>query len=186
MTGFWLASYLVLWVLVVVEALAVVLLIRQNGALLLRLEFLEKTTPSRIERRGLSAGMKAPDFVLNDLEGRTVRLGGFARRKVSLVFTQPSCGPCQTLLPDLTRVAEQHVADGLQVLVVNNGSVEVTRALLNGHEPSFPVLLQEHWKVSREYGAFIAPFAFVIDEQGVIRAKGVVNSQKDIEDLLKA
>ena len=63
---------------------------------------------SRIEREGLKAGTPAPGFRLRDLNGRTVSLGDYRGRKVLLVFTDPHCGPCDQIAPELARMHRQH------------------------------------------------------------------------------
>jgi len=51
-------------------------------------------TESRIEREGLPAGTPAPSFALPDLDGQTRSLDEFRGRRLLLVFSDPSCGPC--------------------------------------------------------------------------------------------
>ncbi|MBV9596128.1 MAG: redoxin domain-containing protein, partial [Chloroflexi bacterium] len=59
---------------------------------------------SRIEREGLKAGTPAPTFSLPDVHGNTVSLEAYRGRKVLLVFTDPHCGPCDQLAPELVRL----------------------------------------------------------------------------------
>jgi hypothetical protein len=49
----------------------------------------------------------------------------------------------------------------------------------------FPVLLQEKWPVSKKYEVMVTPFAFLIDENGVVRSKGIVSSKKHLGFVLE-
>jgi peroxiredoxin len=67
---------------------------------------------SRIEREGLKAGTSAPSFDLPDIYSRRVSLADFRGRRVLLVFTDPHCGPCNQIAPELVRVHEAHRDNG--------------------------------------------------------------------------
>jgi peroxiredoxin len=123
---------------------------------------------SRIEREGLKAGTRAPDFELPELAGYTVSLAEYRGRRVLLVFSDPECGPCDTLLPDLARLDRDHGKDGLALLLVSRGSVEENSHKAEASGVGFPIVLQPGWKLSKEYGIFATPVAFLIDEEGVI------------------
>jgi len=112
---------------------------------------------STLNRQGLPAGTKAPGFRLRDLEGRQRSLAEFGGKQVLLVFSDPDCGPCQALAPDLVRLAEQHRADHLQVLMVSRGELAANLAKAKEHGFPFPVLLQKGWQVSKEYAMFATP-----------------------------
>jgi methylamine dehydrogenase accessory protein MauD len=154
--------------------------LRSLGLLRWRLEQLEATTPKRLGRDGLKRGKKAPDFTLPSASGPEVSLHDFAGRKVLLVFTQAGCSPCHAIVPELNRLR----GDDCQVLVVNNGDVAATRQWADELKPRFPVLVQENFSVSKRYEVFATPFAFLIDERGVIRSKGIINTRQHIGFVL--
>src|SRR5689334_6239075 len=56
-------------------------------------------TRSRINRSGLKAGDRAPEFRLPRLDGGELALEEFRGRSVLLVFSDPHCGPCNLLAP---------------------------------------------------------------------------------------
>jgi hypothetical protein len=45
-------------------------------------------------------------------------------------------------------------------------------------------LIQERFELCRRYEVFATPFAFLIDEQGIIASKGIVNNRQHIEFVL--
>jgi peroxiredoxin len=123
---------------------------------------------SRIERSGLSAGSRAPSFALPDLAGTTVSLDDYLGRKVLLVFVDPHCGPCDGLAPQLVHLHEENRADGMVVMLVGRGDLEENRSKAEQSGIDFPYVLQERWKLSKQYGIFATPVGFLIDEQGMI------------------
>jgi peroxiredoxin len=140
---------------------------------------------SLIEREGLKAGTRAPAFELPDLAGRKVSLAEHRGRRVLLVFSDPECGPCDALLPDLARLDRDHGKDGLALMLVSRGGVEENRRKAEASGVEFPVVLQPGWKLSKEYGIFATPVAFLVDEEGVIE-RDVVRGPADILALAQA
>jgi methylamine dehydrogenase accessory protein MauD len=147
--------------------------LRALGIVNWRLDQLELTRPSRMGREGLKVGKKAPGFTLPSAAGGELSLHDFAGRKVLLVFTQSGCGPCNAMAPEFNRVQEKGEH---QVLVVNNGELEETRQWAKEVGARYPVLVQDKFSLSKRYEIFATPFAFVIDEQGVIASNGIVGS----------
>ena len=123
---------------------------------------------SLIEREGLKAGASAPTFELPDLAGQPVSLAAKRGQRVLLVFSDPDCGPCDVLLPDLARVEREHRENGLAVVLVGRGEPEENRRKAEAFGVEFPVVLQPGWRLSKQYGIFATPVAFLIDEEGVI------------------
>jgi peroxiredoxin len=131
---------------------------------------------SRIEREGLRAGTPAPMFILPEVRGGTVALEDFRGREVLLVFSAPDCGPCDVLAPHLIRLHQRSVDSGLQIVLVGRGPMEDNRRKAQEHGMEFPVVVQDHWKLSKEYGIFATPVAFLIDRNGTVArdvARGV-------------
>jgi peroxiredoxin len=125
-------------------------------------------TESRIERDGLKAGTLAPPFELRDSAGRKISLREHLGRRVLLVFSDPECGPCDALLPDLARLHRGRRDNGLEIVMVSRGDVEENRRKVEASAVEFPVALQPGWKLSKKYGIFGTPVAFLVDEEGVI------------------
>lgn len=175
-----LTSHVLLWAAVLFLGFLLLGVLRAVGLLRWQLEQMAATMPSRLGRSGLRVGKKAPDFTLPSVAGAEVALHDFAGRKVFLVFTQAGCGPCQQIMPELGRLG----ASDLQVLVVNKGDAEAARHLAPGSEPPFPVLVHDGLDLSRKYEAFATPFAFLIDERGIIASRGIINSKQHIGYVL--
>jgi peroxiredoxin len=123
---------------------------------------------SRINRNGLSAGTKAPEFELPDLSGAAHSLSSLRGKRVLLVFSDPNCGPCEQLTPSLARLHEHHRTNGVEVIMVSKGDVEANRQKAREHDVSFPVLLQRGSEVAKQYGSFATPVGYLIDERGTL------------------
>jgi methylamine dehydrogenase accessory protein MauD len=176
-----LASCIALWLAVLVLGFLLLGALRALGLVRWQLEQLQATTPSRVGRNGLPVGKKAPAFSLPSTEGKELALADFAGRKVLLVFTQSGCSPCKTIVPELNRLAERGTH---QVLVVNNASIDQTRLWAREADARFPVLSQEKYAISKRFETYATPFAFLIDEQGIITSKGLAGSKQYLNFVL--
>jgi len=123
---------------------------------------------SRIKRDGLSAGTPAPGFRLPRLDGGELSLEAYRGRRVLLVFSDPHCGPCDQLAPQLEQFHRRTAQ--IETLMVSRGDLEANRAKMAEHGLTFPVALQRQWEISRKYAMFATPIAYLIDEAGTIAA----------------
>jgi peroxiredoxin len=151
------------------------------GVVRWQLEQLHATTPSRVGRDGVRPGARAPEFTLPAVDGNQRSLDGFRGRKVLLAFTQSGCEPCYAILPELIKL---HRRGEHQVVVVNNGELNETRDWALGARVPFAVLVQEKFALSRRYEAYATPFAFLIDEDGVVVSKGIIGTREHLSYVL--
>jgi peroxiredoxin len=171
-------------------------LLKQNGRILSRLESLETTigqlaagagsegprnslARSKLLRDGLPRGTAAPEFRIPRLGGGHLALSDFKGRPLLLVFSDPHCGPCDLLAPRLERLSRS----GVQVVMVSRGDAAANQDKVAQHGLTFPVGLQGHWEISRLYGMFATPIAFLIDEHGIVSAP-VATGPDAIMDLV--
>ena len=130
---------------------------------------------SRINRSGLSVGTPAPKFTLPRVGGGELSLELFRGRRVVLLFSDPECGPCDSLMPDLMRFAGKHPE--VSVLMVGRGDITANESKVERHRVTFPVVVQPHWSISRLYGIFATPVGYLIDEGGTIAAPVAVGAE---------
>jgi peroxiredoxin len=183
------------WLLIAFGLRLFTQLVRQNGRLLLRLEAIEDQleqmadaqsqptarnghrplSESKIARDGLPAGTPAPNFRLARLDGGELSLSDYRGRKVLLVFSDPHCGPCDALAPDLEKACCQN--SEVQVLMVSRGEVAENRKKVRQHKLTFPIVLQRKWAVSRLYAIFATPVGYLIDEEGVTASEVAIGAE---------
>ena len=89
---------------------------------------------------------------------------------------QAGCGPCGDIVPALNRMTPER--DGVAILVINRGELDMNREWARSNGVRFPVLSQQGLELSRRYEVFATPFGFLIDEHGVIRSRGIVNTKQ--------
>lgn len=167
---------------------------REHGRLVRRLEGVEATlanarfahTPSGNgpqEAVGLPLGTPAPTFALPDLEGEQVTLDSLrsSGRPVLLIFTEPGCGFCEEMLPEVGRWQDEF-ANELTVALISCDDPEENRALSEEHGLS-RVLLEEDWEVSEEYMVDGTPSAVLVEPDGTIGSY-LAESAEEIEDLV--
>jgi peroxiredoxin len=136
---------------------------------------------SRLTRDGLKAGTLAPPFRLSRVDGGELSLETFRGRRLLLVFSDPDCGPCADLAPDLEQFHRD--GNGVAVLMISRRNLEANRRKVAELGLTIPVVLQRHWEISILYGMFATPIAYLVDEQGVL-ATDVVVGVEPIRDLL--
>ena len=175
-------SNVLLWLLVIVLAAVVLALVRQIGVLH------ERIAPAGalLLKRGLKVGDPVPAMTLTDLSGRGVTIGVPSARGscMLLVFLSPSCPVCKILLPVL-KSSSAGESGWLELVLASDGAEEEHRRFVaeNG-------LRQIPYVLSAELGMSFQverlPFAALIDERGVLRARGLINSREHLESLFEA
>lgn len=138
--------------------------------------------PAAWDAAGSRSAKRAPDFTLTNIAGGEITLHDFSGRKVLLVFMQPGCGPCHRVTPEFNRLYGGREA---RVLVVQNGGLEKVRKWAFQHRPRFPVAVQERYTLSKKYEIFATPFAFLIDERGIIVSRGIASGRQYLGYILK-
>jgi peroxiredoxin len=120
---------------------------------------------SNIKRDGLEAGTRAPEFTLPQVDGEEFSLTQYRGQNVLLVFSDPACGPCQQLAQKLENL---HRRGEVRVLMISRGDREANRQKIAEYGLTFPVVLQKHWEISRDYAIFATPVGYLIDEKGIL------------------
>jgi methylamine dehydrogenase accessory protein MauD len=175
-------SNAVLWVLVLVLTVVVLALVRQVGVLH------ERIAPAGalMLRKGLTVGEPAPLLEVADLEGRAHQLGSERAdgRSTLLLFVSPTCPVCKTLLPAV-KSSRSNERGWVDVILASDGDTSEQRAFvaaqgLEGIPYVVSAALGLAFQVSR------LPFAALLDERGILRARGLVNSREHLESLFEA
>jgi methylamine dehydrogenase accessory protein MauD len=178
MTTSWQVAFIALWALVLLQIGLILILYRQVG-----LVYLGQSQART--RDGLPIGESAPSWEAPDQNGGAVRSEVFRGRPLVLTFADPGCGPCQKLFPELRAFYARHGTEISVVCVASSNEFE-NRKMARAHDLEFPVLTQHANVISDAYAVVATPFLYVIDQEGVIREKGIVNFRGQIEEKLTA
>ena len=98
-----------------------------------------------------------------------------------MLFTDPGCGPCNAMLPDVGRWQEEH-AQKLTLALISRGEVEENKTKAQEHGLT-NVLLQNDWEVSESYEVRGTPSAVLISPDGKV-ASPVAGGAEGIRGLL--
>ena len=181
MSGVWLASYVVLWVVVLLLAFLLAGALRQLGLLQLRLG---DDPGALITDTGLERGAEAPDFTALGAEsGELVSLSDLPAVPRMLVFASPGCLSCRELIPGLNEVRKTR--GDFDFLVVCRGDLESCQAFgrMNGLEA--PMVVDTTGQIEKDYLVTLTPFAYLIDHEGHVLIRGIANDWRQLESLLE-
>lgn len=182
MSGFWLASYVVLWVLVVLSVFVLMTLARQIGIIYERLG----STGARAMDAGPMIGEIAPAFKQIDIFGQLIEVPSSTGKLTLLFFTSTHCSICSTLMPSLKSIADSE-RDSLEVVLINaDGSTEKeARKFAQMNKTSnIPFVVSQ--ELGLEYRVTIAPYVIVVDKDRKVVTKGLVNDVSQLESILNA
>ncbi|MDV5139712.1 thiol-disulfide isomerase [Chimaeribacter arupi] len=169
-----------LTVLVVGLIVAFLALSRQVGVLF------ERITPvgAMINDNGPAIGDPSPVFTLPSLNHGPVTLGGVQAKSTLVFFLSPTCPICKTLLPVVKNL---HTAERawLNIVLASDGDSEKQRAFIRQQQlDDIPYVLSQElgmtWRVAK------LPFSVLLNPQGVITSKGLINSREQFESLFNA
>lgn len=123
----------------------------------------------------------APSVELPDLDNNVLDLGGIRGRRTVLLFWNPACGFCASMLQDIKSWERTRARSAPELVVVSAGAAEPNR------EQGFRsrVLLDPSFGAGRVFGASGTPSAVLIDEHGVVSSEVVVGAEAVI-GLLQA
>ena len=167
-------------------------LFRQNGRLMLRMDALEGSMsgtpmPSSpalpAHHNGPALGSKAPTFELPNLAGKKLSLERLLKngKPLMLIFSDPGCGPCNALLPNIADWQKTH-SEKLSIALITRGTVDENQSKISEFGLD-NVLLQIDREVASSYEAHGTPMAVVLNPDGTI-GSSVVGGSDAITALL--
>jgi methylamine dehydrogenase accessory protein MauD len=179
MSDIWLASYIVLWGLVVALTVVVLAMVRLVGLLYRRFP----PYGARMTNVGPSIGDQLPLLEGVGLAGGPIEASP-ARRARLLLFVSPSCGACAELAPAIKSIWRSDRQEVGITLVGIDGDDGANLDFRTRHGlRDVPFVLAPRWAVDN--GVTSTPYAVVADGNGIVRAKGVVNHLEHLDSVLR-
>jgi peroxiredoxin len=142
---------------------------------------------TRSDERSTGASGDAPNFKLQDLDGKTVRLSDFKGKPVVLDFWATWCQPCRDSMPGMAKLHKEYADKGLVILSISldGGAIEDVRDFQKEYGMTYTVLMGTE-EAAAEYSVRTIPMMVVIDKSGKIRKRYMgAGNEEAIESMVK-
>jgi hypothetical protein len=174
------ATYVILWLLVTILTILVLLLYRQYGKSLL-------PAKARMQLEGLDIGARAPSIWLTtqkDAPSFQLPLGGAPTAAEGpsilqvLLFASSTCPICSRLWDEVGVLPAEHKA--VEFWWIGSGMCEADQQ----PPPEWKVACSEDRSAHDAMEVPALPFAYALDPDGIVRAKGLMNDLDDFRQLI--
>lgn len=182
MIEFLIVSNILIWLAMVAGAILLLGLTRQVGLLH------ERSAPlgAMVTDHGPDIGEKSPIFNVLDFYEEAVQIGGqsVAGKLSLLLFMSPTCPMCNKVLPTAKLLAQE---EDLDIVFISDGEREDHERFIKEHPKlleSIPYVVSSTIGMQLQVGKI--PYAILLDHEGTIKAKGLVNTREHLESLVEA
>lgn len=116
----------------------------------------------------------APDFTLNDIQGKPLSLSSYRGKVVLLDFWATWCAPCLEEIPHFVEMQQKLGPEGFQAIGISmDDGPKPVEKFYQDHKLNYPVAVGDS-KLADSYGGILGlPVTFVINRDGQIRKKFV-------------
>jgi len=139
--------------------------------------------------RGQLVGNVAPDFVLQTLDGKNLKLSDLRGKAVLLNFWATYCGPCKIEMPWFVELQKEYGPQGFQIVGVANddASTEDIAKFAREMGVNYPILIGKD-SVSDSYNVSVLPTTFFLDRDGKLIARefGLQSRSVFVDHIKKA
>jgi peroxiredoxin len=154
--------------------------IQNNSRIIDNKNVVIKTKSAESSKNKENRKMKAPDFLLADLDGNTMSFSAYEGQVVLLTFWGTWCGPCRQEIPDFIKLYDEFNNEGLEIIgiAIQSGNVDNIKKFSEYYNINYPVLTDidgnESYKAFSDYGTVsgvgtrAVPTTFLIDRDGYI------------------
>jgi len=170
-----LASYLILWGIVVFLLLLAIGLLRELGTL--RQKLGTGFSPEK-----LTIGTRAPAFSLLNFRSNTLESSAiFGRQRTCLIFLSSTCAVCRRFAKDLGSLPEHLRRTIIVICFADKEGCTRIAALL---DPGVPLLLDASGETSSRYGVIGYPTLILLTEDGRITQYAFPRTVNDLADTI--
>ena len=137
---------------------------------------------------GYRLGNIAPDFTLDTIDSKSVKLSDFRGKNVILNFWATWCGPCRFEMPFLEAIHEEWAKSDVVVIAVNTqDGYESARSYAKAYNIKFVIPVDVTGKVAEKFAVRGMPTTFFINEEGIITSIkiGPFITVDEIEERMK-
>src|SRR6202789_3053812 len=140
--------------------------------------------------KGQLIGNLAPDFDLQTLDGKDVKLSSLRGKAVLLNFWATYCGPCKIEMPWFVELQKEYGPQGFQILGVamDDASTEDIAKFAKEMGVNYPILIGKDSVADSYGGVNVLPTTFFLDRDGKLIARefGLQSRSDFVDDIKKA
>jgi cytochrome c biogenesis protein CcmG, thiol:disulfide interchange protein DsbE len=141
------------------------------------------------------SGRKAPNFKLENLDGKYVELKNMLGKGPLLIsFWATWCKPCIEELSEYNKLYDEFKSNGFNMVAISmddEKTVAKVKAFVKSKSYNFPVLLDTNSDVARKFYVQVVPYSVLLDKDGNIVYSNLgykkgdeLRVKKKIEELL--
>jgi methylamine dehydrogenase accessory protein MauD len=173
-------SVVLLWLAVIALGVMLWALSRQVGVLF------ERVAPmgALVTDAGPAVGAASPSFALRGIQSEPVVIGGVTERPTLIFFLSPTCPVCKKLIPVLKALVKDEKRRLSVVLASDGEQAEHLRFVREQALEAMPYVLST--ELGMGYRVSRLPYAVLLDANGTVASKGLVNSREQLDSLLNA
>lgn len=116
---------------------------------------------------------EAPDFMVYDKDGNSVKLSDFVGSPVVLNFWASWCGPCKAEMPTFDAMVKEYPDVVFMMVNITDGSRETldkAKDFIESSGYTFPVYFDTELSAAYSYGTSSIPVTYFIDAEGYLKA----------------
>lgn len=140
-------------------------------------EYVVKLKEMAEAMRKTAIGAVAPDFTMNDPQGKPIQLSSLRGKVVMIDFWASWCGPCRQENPNVVKVYQQYHDKGFEILGVSldRNKEDWEKAIKDDQLSWLHVSDLQYWQnnAARLYAVNAIPQTYLLDKEGKIIAKGL-------------
>ncbi len=136
------------------------------------------------QAKRMEIGKPAPDFVLQDADGKTWKLSELKGTVVFVNFWATWCKPCREEIPSMEAMNKAMAGKNFQMLaIIFNDDLQLAESFARNLGATFPILADPGPEVTDAYMITGVPETFLIDADGILRHKLIGPYNWDTEEM---
>jgi len=135
----------------------------------------------------VAAHPQAPDFFLEDMDGKKRHLSDLRGKVVLVNFWATWCPPCRREMPSIERLSQALKGRDFEILAVNVAEdIDMVNSFTStlDMEPTFPIVFDKDSSVLKSWPVMGLPTTFVLDKNGRIVYRAVGGREFDNPSIL--